>query len=135
VRALLLFVVGAFATSGHAQTLQAQTLQTLTLEVTGYTGLLGEWELTANVAARVSPRANEYAGPLTMRHVGICTQDGPEEKSGEIRLQLSEPPSRLQATLLLDGVECRYSGTLSDSYSGEMTCPDRPPAPLRVWLK
>jgi hypothetical protein len=122
---VLLFVLGTFATSAQAQT----------LEVTGYSGLLGEWELTANVAAQVSPRAREYAGSLTMRHVGICTQDGPEEKTGEIRLQLSEPPLLLKATLLLDGVECRYSGKLSDSYSGEMTCPGRSSVPLRVWLK
>jgi hypothetical protein len=125
VSLILLFILAAFATSAQAQT----------LEVTGYAGLLGEWELTASVNRRTSQRAKEYAGPITMRHVGICTQDGPEEKTGEIRLQLSEPPSMLKGTLSIEGVTCSYNGQLSDSYRGEMTCPDRPALPLRVWLK
>jgi hypothetical protein len=56
----------------------------------------------------VSPSAfgaqAEYAGPLTMKHVGICTQDGPEEKAGAMRLRISS--SRLIATLSVAGVEC-----------------------------
>ena len=70
-----------------------------------------------------------------MKHVGICTQDGPEEKTGEIRLQISASSSQLDATLLVDGVECTYSGRLSDPYSGMMTCPDREAIPLKLWLK
>ena len=31
----------------------------------------------------------------------------------------------MKATLLIDGVECTYSGSSSDSYSGMMSCPDR----------
>ena len=38
-----------------------------------------------------------------MKHVGICTQDGPEEKSGEIRLQLSAWLGRLNAKLSVAG--------------------------------
>ena len=67
----------------------------------------------------------EYVGPMTMKHVGICTQEGPEERTGEIRLQISASLSRLNATLSVDGVECTYSGQLSDSYTGTMNCPDR----------
>ncbi|MGB7940166.1 MAG: hypothetical protein WCF72_16310, partial [Pseudolabrys sp.] len=61
--------------------------------------------------------------------------DSPEEKKGEIRLQISQPASRIAATLLLDGVECTYSGRLSDFYSGTMNCPARAPVPLKIWLK
>ena len=68
-----------------------------------------------------------------MTHVGICTQDGPEQKTGEIRLRLSGV--RLSATLLLAGVECTYSGQLSDFYSGTMICPGRPGVPLKLWVK
>jgi len=60
------------------------------LQVTGYSGYLGEWELTATVTETGSGPKKETPA-LTMRHVGLCTQDGPEEKTGEMRLQLSAP--------------------------------------------
>jgi len=118
-------VLSALATPAQAQSLQ----------VIGHAGYLGEWELTASVTGKVSYRTKEFSGPLTMRHVGVCTQDGPEEKTGEIRLQISESSFRMRATLLVDGIECRYSGRLSDSYTGAMNCPDRRAVPLTLWLK
>jgi hypothetical protein len=102
-------------------------------EVFGYAGLLGEWQLTASVAERDSYGTKEFVGPLTMSHVGICTVDGPEERTGEIRLRISE--AHMRATLLVDGVECHYRGRLSDFFSGVMICPDRPDAPLKLWVK
>ena len=120
---LLLIMLGALATPAQAQSRQ----------VIGYAGVLGEWELTATVTENSSRRSKEFSGPLTMKHTGVCTQDGPEEKTGELRFQLSS--SRLTATLLVAGVACTYSGKLSDSYSGMMTCPDRSAVPLRLWVK
>ena len=70
-----------------------------------------------------------------MSHVGICTQDGPETKTGQIRLQLSKLPPEMKATIWIDGVECQFSGRLSDRYTGSMTCPDRQSMPLNIWLK
>ena len=81
---LLALALGAVATPGQS------------LEVVGYAGVLGEWELTATVTESQSRRAGEFSGPVTMTHVGICTQDGPERKTGEIRVQMSA--SRLNAT-------------------------------------
>lgn len=118
-----LAVLGALATPAGAES----------LEVLGYAGVLGEWELTAIVTGNDNTKA--YSGPLTMTHVGICTVDGPEEKKGNIRLQVSQPSSRMSATLVLDGVMCTYAGRLSDSYTGLMNCPDRSPVPLHIWLK
>jgi hypothetical protein len=124
VRALLLLIIlGALATPAQAQSRQ----------VIGYAGVLGEWELTAAVTQNSSRRSNEFSGPLTMKHTGVCTQDGPEEKTGELQFQLSS--SRLTATLLVAGVACTYSGKLSDSYSGMMNCPHRSAVPLRLWVK
>ena len=120
---LLLIMLGALATPAQAQSRQ----------VIGYAGVLGEWELTATVTENSSRRSKEFSGPLTMRHTGVCTQDGPEEKTGELHFQLSS--SRLTATLLVAGVACTYSGKLSDSYSGMMNCPDRSAVPLRLWVK
>lgn len=101
-------------------------------EVIGYAGVLGEWELTATVDA--SPRdPGELSGAITMTHVGICTQDGPEKRLGQIRLRMSG--ARLNATLLVAGVECSYEARLSDAYKGQMNCPDRPAQPLILWVR
>ena len=118
----LLIVLGAFATPAAAQSLQ----------VVGYAGVLGEWELTATVT---TTGAGEFSGPLTMRHTGLCTQDGPEEKTGDLRLQVSTASSRLRATLRVAGIECSYSGKLSGSYSGMLICPDRPAVPLMLQVR
>jgi hypothetical protein len=118
-----LAVLGVLATPAGAES----------LEVLGYAGVLGEWELTASVTGNDNTRA--YSGPLTMTHVGICTVDGPEEKKGEIRFRLSESSSRIQATLLVDGTECSYSARLSDFFTGTMNCPNRPAVPLKLWVK
>ncbi len=123
---LLLAAVGALAAPARSESLQ----------VTGYAGVLGEWELTATVATgKALQRTREYAGPLTMKHVGWCTQEGPEEKTGEIRVQILTPSSRLKATVSVGGVECTYRAKLSDSYTGMMECPGRAAVPLEMWVK
>src|SRR5450759_54719 len=104
------------------------------LEIIGYSGYLGEWELTATVT-ETAPGQKRYSGLLMMKHVGLCTQDGPEEKTGEMHLEISASSSRLDATLSVAGVKCSYSGRLSDSYTGTMTCADREAVPLRLWVK
>jgi hypothetical protein len=103
-----------------------------TLEVLGQVGVLGEWELTANITATGTRK--QFSGPLVMKHVGICTVDGPEEKTGEIQLQFFGS-SRIKATLMVAGVTCTYAGRKSDSFSGVMRCPDQRDVPLLMWLK
>ena len=103
-----------------------------TLQILGQSGVLGEWELTANVTA--TGTQNEFAGPLVMKHVGICTIDGPEQKTGNIKLHLAAS-SRVKATLFIDGVACTYAGRKSDSYSGLLRCTDQRDVPLLMWLK
>jgi hypothetical protein len=127
VKALFLpIMLGVLATPASA----AQSLQLI-----GYSGYLGEWELTATVTETAPGPTKEYSGPLTMKHVGICTQDGPEEKTGAMRFQISGSSSRLNATLSVAGVECTYIGQLSDSYTGTMNCPNRQAVPLKLWVK
>ena len=104
------------------------------LQLVGYSGYLGEWELTATVTEGGSATPKEYSGPLSMKHVGLCTQDGPEEKSGKIRVQMPSE-SRIEATLWVDGVECSYQGILSDFYTGTMDCSGRERVPLKLWIK
>jgi hypothetical protein len=105
-----------------------------TLELVGYVGVLGEWEITATITPTGPVAKKEFGGPLKMRHVGYCTQDGPEEKTGEIRVSLAGT-SRLTATLLVNGVECSYSGRQTDAFTGSLKCPDRRAVPLTLWLK
>jgi hypothetical protein len=125
-RALLVpIALGTLALPAHAGS----------LEIVGYSGWLGEWELTATVTEEAGGQTKRYFGPMTMKHVGICTQDGPEEKTGVMHLEIPAAPSRLEATLSIGGVDCGYSGQLSDVYSGTMTCPDREPVPLKLWIK
>jgi hypothetical protein len=118
-------ILGILATPASAQSLQ----------IVGYSGYLGEWELTATVTETTSGHIKEYSGPLTMKHVGVCTQDGPEEKSGEMRVQIIASSSRLNATLSVAGIECTYSGRLSGGYTGTMNCPDRQAVPLKLWVR
>jgi hypothetical protein len=103
------------------------------LDITGYSGRLGEWELTAAVAR--TGEADELTGPLTMRHVGICTQEGPQEKSGEMRVRLSTFTAKVVAAIVVDGVECAYRGPLSEAHLGELLCPDRRPIPITLWTR
>jgi hypothetical protein len=105
------------------------------LQLVGYSGYLGEWELTAALTEDGSTTPKGYSGPLSMKHVGICTQDGPEEKSGKIRVQMMPSKSRIEATLWVDGVECSYQGVLSDFYTGTMDCSGRERVPLKLWIK
>jgi len=105
------------------------------LEVLGYAGVLGEWELTATVTQDISQPAKEFSGPLTMRHVGICSQDGPEEKTGEIRFRLSSAASPSNATIVIAGETCTYRGAFSESRPGMMACAEKGPVPLTLWVK
>jgi hypothetical protein len=126
VKTLLpLVLLGALASPARAES----------LEVLGYAGVLGEWELSATVAEDVSRPTKEFSGPLTLRHIGICSQDGPEEKTGEIRFRLSAAASPSNATIVIAGETCSYKGSFSESRPGTMACADKGPVPLTIWLK
>lgn len=118
-------LLGALASAAGAQS----------HEVIGYSGHLGEWELTATVTEQASGATMEYVGPLIMTHVGLCTQDGPEQKTGEMRFRISAASSVLNATMSVAGVDCIYSGRMLDSYTGTMACVGGPPVPLKLWVK
>ena len=105
------------------------------MEFLGQAGVLGEWELTGNLTEGGSG-PKEFSGPLKMKHVGICNPNGPEERAGEIRLQLTgRSESRVTAELVLDGVRCTYSASKTHAYEGTLSCESRTPVPLLVWLK
>jgi hypothetical protein len=121
----LAIVLGAFAIATVPPSLQ----------VSGYAGHLGEWELTAALSKIAPARMRELSGPLTMKHIGLCSQDGPEEKTGAMRLRLSLLSSSVEARLSIEGVECTYRGSISDAHTGMLVCPDRRAVPLTLWIK
>ncbi|HEY2183841.1 MAG TPA: hypothetical protein VGH39_02505 [Xanthobacteraceae bacterium] len=119
----------------HAASAQVQSLR-----LTGTAGYLSEWELNAEVTREPSGASEQFSGPLRMKHVGLCTVNGPEEKSGKLTVQItrSAASSRLQASLLLDdGARCDYTGQWSGrsagtKSTGTMDCSNAKGIPLTL---
>jgi hypothetical protein len=107
---LLVVVLSAVESPVHAQSLR----------VTGETGYLSEWAVSGNITESVSGRIREFSGPLTMKHVGLCSQAGPEEKVAEIRLQIAKSSlwPQFRATMTMDGSKCTFGGKFTDTYNG-----------------
>jgi hypothetical protein len=106
-----------------------------TRTVTGQAGILGEWELTATVAEQQDGAGRQWTGPLSLRHVGFCSADGPEERAGELRLSVSDAPAEATATLVIEGTTCTFRGRLRKAYDGIMTCPDRRDVPMMLSIR
>jgi hypothetical protein len=66
--------------------------------------------------------------PVTLRHVGICSVNGAEEKSGVVRLKVSR--SGIEGTLAMEGDSCRIVAAAARSYSGLMSCHDNQSVPI-----
>jgi hypothetical protein len=123
VRSLALaLVLTVVATTAHGET----------LHVSATAGMLQEWELTAELAASGSKGQSEYAGPAVLKHVGLCSSDGPEQKTGELRLRPSRWSMRLDATLSYEGHVCSFVATRGGSASGVMDCRDAHGIPITV---
>jgi hypothetical protein len=107
------------------------------LQIAGTAGYLSEWELNAEVTAALSGGHEQFSGPLTLKHVGLCSASGPEEKSGKIEFYISKSiwSSEIHATLLINGTRCSYSGRLSGSSGGFMDCSDGSGIPLTLRVK
>lgn len=125
----LLVAIAAAMASGPAHS--------RSLEVAGTAGYLSEWELTGSVTERTAAGGTEFSGPLTWKHVGLCSVGGPQEKHGEIRFRLSRsgPWRRIDATISLDGAHCSYSGDFAGSSSGHMDCSDAKGVPISISIR
>ena len=105
------------------------------LQIHGTTGYASEYELSGSVSEGDLNGKKEFSGPLIVKHVGLCTRDGPKETVGEIRFELTQSSSRVTATLAFDGSKCTYKGMLSKSYRGFMDCGHEGSLPLRLWTE
>jgi hypothetical protein len=126
MRTLLVFIALA--------TLVASVRAQSVLQLYGKTGYLGEYELSGTVSDQ-SSNGREYSGPLVIKHVGLCTHDGPQETTSRIRLRIDKPSQQVTAALVFEGVECTYHGVLTESHHGFMDCADQTSVPLRLWTK
>ena len=78
----------------------------------------------------------ELSGALIVKHVGVCTHDGPDEVKGTISLRLAEAsPPRVKATLVFGGHKCSFDGMLSKTEgAGELVCPGAA-VPFAMWTR
>ena len=95
---------------------------------------MGEYELSSSVSEHVANGKKEFSGPLIIKHVGLCTRDGPKETIGQISFRWIGS-SRIAATLLFEGSECTYQGVLSETYHGFMDCAGNTSLPLKLSAK
>ena len=121
VRALASAIwIGAGAGSAMAQS----------YSFSGQAGYLGEWEMKANLARTITSSGVSYDGPVTLRHVGLCSVNGPVEKSGVVRLTVSRRASSVEGTLSLKDDTCRIVASASKSHSGLLNCRDGQGVPV-----
>jgi hypothetical protein len=107
------------------------------LRVEGAAGFLSEWRLSGQIKETAVNARRQLSGTLTMEHIGLCTHDGPSEKVASLKIEAAgtRPASKIQGALVFDGAECKFSGILTDNYSGFMTCPNAPGIPLSFSAK
>ena len=105
-------------------------------EVAGKLGYLSEWEVTAKVSEQVIAGKREFAGPLTVRHIGLCAPGRPVEMAGEIRFRTAGwMTRRMEATLVIDGKECGFTGKFADTVDGVLSCPQWNGVPVSLSIK
>jgi len=86
----------------------------------GQIGYLQEWQIKGSLAKTTTRTGADYSGPVTLRHVGLCSVNGVEEKPGVMQLKVSS--SRLEGTLAMDDDSCHIVASASSSYSGLLSC-------------
>lgn len=88
----------------------------------GQVGYLQEWEMTGSLARTATHFATNYSGPVTLRHVGLCSINGVEEKSGTLEVKVSSWTSHVEGTLVMPDDDCHVVVSASRDYSGLLNC-------------
>jgi len=110
------------------------------LSITGVAGFLSEWQLSGTLTE--TGTAGEFTTNLDMKHVGLCSQNGPEEKVTEMKLWLTgsrswlaRAKSEVRATFVMDGTICTLNGVFSGTYTGFMDCAGTKGVPITFSVK
>ena len=114
--------IGAGSAMAQSYSVNAGSAMAQSYSVNGRVGYLQEWEMKANLAKTITSSGVSYDGPVTLRHVGLCSVNGPEEKSGVVRLTVSRRTSAVEGTLALKDDTCRIVVSASKPYSGLLNC-------------
>lgn len=110
------------------------------LSASGVAGYLSEWQFNA----QLSPAATsaEFTGPMSIKHVGLCTHDGPDEIITQLRLRMvdakswsGKAKSEIEATFVMDGSECTLAGSFAGTFRGSMNCAGAKGIPIEISLK
>ena len=116
------------------------TASAQSLSASGVAGYLSEWQLSAKLSE--TPTTGEFTGPLNIKHIGLCTHDGPDEIISEINLRIADvkpwfakAKSEIKATFILDGSLCTLTGTFSGTYKGYMDCANTKGVPVTLSVK
>jgi hypothetical protein len=117
----------AVATLGGLVQAHAETRQ-----LVGTAGYLSEWEVRGALTENVSATGSEFFGPVTWKHIGVCSANGPEEKRGVIKAQINRSGRipRIEATVSLEKAQCTFNGNFSERTSVVMDCSDAKGVPL-----
>ena len=70
---------------------------------------------------------------MTLRHVGLCSINGVEEKSGTLQLSVSR--AGVEGVLALPDDSCRISAAASPSHSGLMNCRNGDGVPIHFTIE
>jgi hypothetical protein len=101
----------------------------------GAIGYLQEWEMKGSLAKTATGTGADYAGPVTLRHVGLCSANGVEEKSGTLELKVSSRKSDIEGTLVLPDDNCRVTASASQGYAGLLNCRDGQGIPIKFSIE
>jgi hypothetical protein len=101
-----------------------------TYSANGQIGYLQEWEMKASLVKTMTSAGTGYSGPVTLRHVGLCSADGVEEKSGVVKLEVSPKTLGIEGTLSMKDDDCRIVASASRLYSGLLSCHDGQGIPI-----
>jgi hypothetical protein len=101
----------------------------------GAVGYLGEWEMKGSLAKTATGAGAGYAGPVTLRHVGLCSVNGVEEKAGTLELKMSSRKSDIEGTLVLPDDKCRVTASASQGYTGLLSCRDGQGIPIKFSIE
>ena len=123
MRMIVAVILGLFAVAPGAW---AQSYS-----ASGQIGYLHEWEITGNLAKTVTRPGVDYSGMVTLRHVGLCSVNGAEQKQARMQLKLSS--GRLEGTLAMDDDQCHIVASGS-SGSGLLTCRSGQDIPINLLI-
>jgi hypothetical protein len=97
----------------------------------GHIGYLQEWEIMGTLAKMVTRLGADYSGTITLRHVGLCSVNGVEQK--QARMQLNVSSAHLEGMLVMDDDQCRIVASGS-SGSGLLTCRSGQDVPINLQI-